>query len=81
MMYRWLPKDETLIIPPFAHTMVGCGALVINENNQVLVVSEKNALIKNSWKLPGGYLEMSMINKHFKITFQINTNYVFFIFR
>ncbi|CAO1426972.1 unnamed protein product [Diamesa serratosioi] len=63
MMYRWLPKDESLIIPPFAHTMVGCGALVINENNQILVVSEKNALIKNSWKLPGGYLEMTAIRE------------------
>lgn len=70
-MYRWLPKDESLIIPPFAHTMVGCGALVINENNQVLVVSEKNALIKNSWKLPGGYLEMSMIIINLTIDFQL----------
>lgn len=32
---------------------------MLNENNQVLVVSEKNALIKDSWKLPGGYLEMN----------------------
>lgn len=59
MMYRWLPKDEAMIIPPFAHTMVGVGALVINDQNQILVVSERNALIKNSWKLPGGYLEMN----------------------
>lgn len=58
MMYRWLPKDEPMAIPPFAHTMVGVGALVINDKNQVLVVSEKNALIPNSWKLPGGYCEM-----------------------
>jgi ADP-ribose pyrophosphatase YjhB (NUDIX family) len=59
MMYKWLPKDEPSAVPPFAHTMVGVGALVINEKNQVLVVSEKNALIKDSWKLPGGYLEMN----------------------
>ena len=57
-MYKWLPNDEPIAVPPFAHTMVGVGALVINDKNQVLVVSEKNALIKDSWKLPGGYLEM-----------------------
>ncbi|CRK94992.1 CLUMA_CG008479, isoform B [Clunio marinus] len=59
MMYKWLPKTEPSAVPPFAHTMVGVGALVINNQNQVLVVSEKNALITNSWKLPGGYLEMN----------------------
>lgn len=59
MLYRWLPKDEVVNIPPFAHTMVGVGALVINERNQVLVVSEMHALIAGSWKLPGGYVEPS----------------------
>lgn len=59
MMYKWLPTNEPSAVPPFAHTMVGVGALVINDKNQVLVVSEKNALIKDSWKLPGGYLEMN----------------------
>lgn len=53
MMYRWLPKHEQMGVPPFAHTMVGVGGLVINDKNQVLVVSERNALIPNSWKLPG----------------------------
>lgn len=57
MMYRWLPSDESPNIPPYAHTMVGVGALVLNDMNQILVVSEKNALIKGSWKLPGGYVE------------------------
>lgn len=59
MMYKWLPKHEPSAVPPFSHTMVGVGALVINDKNQVLVVSERNALIKDSWKLPGGYLEMN----------------------
>lgn len=59
MMYKWLPETEPSAIPPYSHTMVGVGALVINDKNQVLVVSEKNALIKESWKLPGGYLEMN----------------------
>lgn len=59
MMYKWLPKDEALIIPPYSHTMVGVGAVVLNDKNEILVVSEKNALIPGSWKLPGGYLERS----------------------
>lgn len=57
MMYRWLPSHESPNIPPFAHTMIGVGALVVNDKNQILVVSENNALIKGSWKLPGGYVE------------------------
>lgn len=61
-MYRWLPSDESVNIPPYAHTMVGVGAIVVNKQNQILAVSEKNALIKNSWKLPGGYVEPC---KHF----------------
>ena len=35
MMYKWLPTDETVNIPPYAHTMLGVGALVINKNNEV----------------------------------------------
>lgn len=58
MMCTWLPKEK-FNIPPFAHTMVGVGALVVNDKRQALVVSEKNALVKDSWKLPGGYVEKS----------------------
>lgn len=46
---------------------VGVGALVVGENNEVLVVNERNALIPNSWKLPGGYLERSKLYE-FNIT-------------
>lgn len=59
MMYNWLPKDEEVNIPPFAHTMIGVGAIVVNGRDQILAVSEKNSLIPNSWKLPGGYAEPS----------------------
>lgn len=59
VMYKWLPTTEPSAVPPFAHTMVGVGALVINDKNQVLVVSENNSLIPDSWKLPGGYTEMN----------------------
>lgn len=57
MMCRWLPENEIEGFPPYAHTMLGVGGVVVNDQNQVLVVSEKNALIANSWKLPGGYIE------------------------
>ncbi|XP_017485153.1 PREDICTED: nudix hydrolase 2 [Rhagoletis zephyria] len=57
VMCRWLPTDEYANIPTFCHTMLGVGGLVVNDNNEVLVVSDRFALIKNSWKLPGGYVE------------------------
>ncbi|KAL3273828.1 hypothetical protein HHI36_015255 [Cryptolaemus montrouzieri] len=56
MMYIWLPKDETNNIPPFAHTLIGVGAVVVNDKSQVLVVKEKYAT-RTAWKLPGGYVE------------------------
>ena len=56
MMYRWLPATETCNIPPFAHTMIGVGAVVMNEACEILVVREKYSLIPH-WKLPGGYVE------------------------
>ncbi|XP_073835420.1 uncharacterized protein [Musca autumnalis] len=57
VLYRWLPEDEYENIPVYAHTMLGVGGLVVNENNEVLVVCERFSLIPNSWKLPGGYAE------------------------
>jgi hypothetical protein len=56
MMYRWLPTAEVCNIPPFAHTMVGVGAVVVNDAREILVVKEKYFTIPH-WKLPGGYLE------------------------
>jgi len=56
-MNRWLPENESNNLPNFAHTLMGVGGLVINEKNEVLVVSDRYAMIPNSWKLPGGYVE------------------------
>ncbi|XP_016962851.1 uncharacterized protein LOC108033139 isoform X1 [Drosophila biarmipes] len=56
-MYRWLPENESSNLPNFAHTLMGVGGLVINEKDEVLVVSDRYAMIPNSWKLPGGYVE------------------------
>jgi ADP-ribose pyrophosphatase YjhB (NUDIX family) len=56
MMYRWLPTTEECNIPPFAHTMIGVGAVVVNDAHEILVVKEKYFTIPH-WKLPGGYVE------------------------
>ena len=60
-LYRWLPKDQTSNIPPYAHTNLGVGSFVLNEKtNEVLVIKEKH-LKKPMWKLPGGYIEPGLI--------------------
>lgn len=57
-LVRWLPKNEYQNLPPYAHTMLGVGGLVVSkERKEILVVSDHYALIPNSWKLPGGFIE------------------------
>lgn len=56
MMYLWIPYTENCNIPQYAHTMLGVGAVVVNDKNQILVVSEKYYKMPH-WKLPGGYVE------------------------
>ncbi|CAH2106450.1 unnamed protein product [Euphydryas editha] len=56
MMYKWLPKNSTVNLPPACHTSLGVGGLVINDNNEILVVIEKHHEIAH-WKFPGGYVE------------------------
>ncbi|KAG5866329.1 hypothetical protein JTB14_022043 [Gonioctena quinquepunctata] len=34
MMYLWLPKNEICNIPQYAHTMMGVGAVVVNDKSQ-----------------------------------------------
>lgn len=59
MMFKWLPNDSSANIPPYAHTMIGVGGIVINDQQQILTVSEKNSIVPGSWKLPGGYVDPS----------------------
>lgn len=58
VMTRWLPEDTESRIPGYAHTMIGAGAVVLNDKNQVLVVKEFYRQ-RAQWKLPGGYVELS----------------------
>lgn len=57
MMYKWLPTNLSPNIPQFAHTMIGVGGLVVNDQNQILTIKENNAIVQGAWKLPGGYVE------------------------
>lgn len=56
MMYKWLPADSKPNLPPAAHTNLGVGAMVFNDNGQILAISEKHYEYPH-WKLPGGYVE------------------------
>lgn len=57
-LYYWLNKEMNCNIPPYAHTNLGVGAFVFNENtHEILVVKEKSLGRSGFWKLPGGYVE------------------------
>lgn len=56
MLHLWLSQDEESNIPTYANTMLGVGAVVVNENGEILVVSEKY-YDRPHWKLPGGHVE------------------------
>lgn len=55
MMYTWL-APEKCNIPPYAHTILAIGGIVINSKNEVLVVKERYYLTPH-WKFPGGMIE------------------------
>lgn len=62
MLYRWLPIDEKCNVPKYAHTILGVGGFVFNkETGEILVVKEKYAINKATWKLPGGYVEPGIL--------------------
>lgn len=56
VMYRWLPQDKPSAVPPYAHTMVGVGGIVLNASGELLVVLQKFGS-RELLKLPGGYVE------------------------
>ncbi|KAK4279082.1 hypothetical protein QN277_016838 [Acacia crassicarpa] len=58
MLVHWIPKTADLL-PANASHVVGIGALVMNDNREVLVVQECNGWFKGTgiWKLPTGTIE------------------------
>lgn len=77
MMVRWLPTTETANIPPYSHTMVGVGGLVINSKQQLLTITEKQAIIPGSWKLPGGYVEPGINSYSIAISVRLNYTVIY----
>lgn len=57
--------------------MVGVGGIVVNNQNQILTISEKHAIIPGSWKLPGGYVERGLFQKLRKTKFTMVNGLMF----
>eukprot|EP01116_Phalansterium_solitarium_P001326 TRINITY_DN11116_c0_g1_i1.p1 TRINITY_DN11116_c0_g1~~TRINITY_DN11116_c0_g1_i1.p1 ORF type:complete len:266 (+),score=77.86 TRINITY_DN11116_c0_g1_i1:102-899(+) len=57
MMIHWLPTTQPCTLPNYAAFYCGVGGLVINDNNEVLVIKEKNGPARNIWKIPGGAVD------------------------
>ncbi|KAF0297170.1 Nudix hydrolase 2 [Amphibalanus amphitrite] len=57
MLVRWLPRHESDQIPPYAHSLVGVGGLVVAEDGQQLLVVREKYYKQPHWKLPGGFVE------------------------
>lgn len=81
MMFKWLPMDSSANIPAFAHTMIGVGGLVVNDQKQILTIKEKNAIVQGAWKLPGGYVEPGTSEINFPTIPKINSKLIFLPFR
>ena len=62
ILNRWLPENEESRLPIFAHTMVGAGAIVKDDNDRILVVQERYKKVL-FWKLPGGYVDPGDVYK------------------
>src|SRR5574337_931128 len=55
MLVYWIPEGAHTL-PVNATHLVGIGAFVLNDNNEVLVVQEKSGLFRGTgvWKFPTG---------------------------
>lgn len=75
-MYKWISDNVSDSIPPYAHTMVGVGGLVVNDTSrQVLVVSEKHYTFPQ-WKLPGGVVNPGNTNKFLDYLFCCSISFI-----
>ncbi|EFA84933.1 hypothetical protein PPL_01926 [Heterostelium album PN500] len=55
MLTRWLPENDANKLPDYTSHFIGCGGLVINEKNEILLITEKQR--PDKWKIPGGALD------------------------
>eukprot|EP00026_Physarum_polycephalum_P011263 Phypoly_transcript_11470.p1 GENE.Phypoly_transcript_11470~~Phypoly_transcript_11470.p1 ORF type:complete len:320 (+),score=44.92 Phypoly_transcript_11470:14-973(+) len=54
MLASWLPRGEASRLPHYADHSIGCGGAVINDKNEILLVTEAHS--PEIWKIPGGML-------------------------
>ncbi|KAM9958487.1 hypothetical protein ACTFIW_001359 [Dictyostelium discoideum] len=52
MLTKWLPIGEPNKLPHYTSHFIGCGGVVINERNEILLITEKQR--PDKWKIPGG---------------------------
>ncbi|KAL3939153.1 MAG: hypothetical protein SGBAC_006079 [Bacillariaceae sp.] len=62
VMKKWLKDDTEDKIPPYATHQVGCAGFVLNDQNEILLITEWSGPLSNrtptkQWKLPGGLLD------------------------
>jgi len=55
-LLKWLASTEVSNVPSYAHTLVGVGGMVVNDQGLLLVIQERFST-QPTWKLPGGYVE------------------------
>jgi ADP-ribose pyrophosphatase YjhB (NUDIX family) len=58
VLNRWL-KTTVFNLPPGPFGYFGCGALVVNDQGQVLAIRENYKTGPGPWKLPGGLLDIT----------------------
>jgi hypothetical protein len=63
MMTKWLPADQPNTLPPNASHQVGVGAIVVNDEQQLLVVQEANGPLRGAgfWKMPTGLVHAGVL--------------------
>ena len=59
-MIKWISSSESNQIPTFAHHMIGVGGFVVNDKDEVLVVTERFRH-RPHLKLPGGRNPLSTL--------------------
>ena len=53
VLYKWLLKDKTDLVPPYSTVYFSCGAVVIDKQH-LLMVKEKTGPRQGIFGLPGG---------------------------
>lgn len=57
---QWVHQTQENTLPLRPHHQIGVGGFVLNKQNQILVIQEKNGVtagMKDFWKLPGGLVD------------------------